>query len=69
VELAPLLALADLAFDVVQTGETLRAHGLAELQVVEEVAPCLVASAAACQRHRARINDWVVRLEAAAVAV
>jgi len=68
VELAPLLELADLALDVVQTGETLRAHGLAELQVVAEVAPCLVASAAACQRFRDRIGEWVTRLEAAAVA-
>jgi ATP phosphoribosyltransferase regulatory subunit len=69
VELAPLLALADLGFDVVQTGATLRAHGLAELAVVDEVTPCLVASRAACQRFRSRLNGWLERLEEAAVAV
>ena len=69
VELAPLLELGDLAFDVVQTGETLRAHGLAELQTIAEVAPCVVASAAACHRFRTRIAEWVARLEAAEVAV
>lgn len=64
VELAPLLGLADLALDVVQTGRTLRDNGLAELEVVAEVAPCLVASRAAWQRQRAALNALVARLEA-----
>jgi ATP phosphoribosyltransferase len=65
VELAPLLGLADLAFDIVQTGATLREHGLAELAVIQEVNPCLVIGRAAYQLHRPRLDAWMARLEAA----
>ena len=67
VEIAPLLDLADLALDVVQTGRTLRENGLVELEVVAEVAPCLVANRASYLRCREWINDLVSRLEAAGV--
>jgi ATP phosphoribosyltransferase len=67
VEIAPLLDLADLALDVVQTGRTLRENGLVELEVVAEVAPCLVANRASYLRRREWINDLVSRLEAAGV--
>jgi ATP phosphoribosyltransferase len=63
VELAPLLDLAEVALDIVQTGATLRENGLVELEVVEEVAPCLVANRASFLRHREWINDLVRRLE------
>lgn len=68
-ELAPLLGLADLALDIVQTGRTLREHGLVELEVVRDVAPCLVVNRAAFQSLRAEIRDLAARLEAAEVAV
>lgn len=67
VEIAPLLDLADLALDVVQTGRTLRENGLVELEQVAEVAPCLVANRASYLRCREWINDLVGRLEAAEV--
>lgn len=67
VEIAPLLDLADLALDVVQTGRTLRENGLVELEVVAEVAPCLVANRASYLRRREWINGLVSRLEAAGV--
>ena len=67
VELAPVLELAEVALDIVQSGRTLAANHLAELQVVAEVAACLVVGRAAFQRHRGTVNDWVGRLEAAAV--
>lgn len=67
VEIAPLLDLADLALDVVQTGRTLRENGLVELEVVAEVAPCLVANRASYLRRREWINELVSRLEAAGV--
>lgn len=67
VEIAPLLELADLALDIVQTGRTLAENGLEELETVAEVAPCLVANRASYLRHRERINDLVGRLEAAEV--
>jgi ATP phosphoribosyltransferase len=65
VELAPVLDLAELALDIVQTGRTLAENHLAELEVVAEVAPCLVVNRAAFQRHRALLNRWIGRLEAA----
>jgi ATP phosphoribosyltransferase len=68
VELAPLLELAEVAVDVVQTGRTLAANGLVELERVLEVAPTLVVNRASYPRHRARLNELFSRLEAAGVA-
>jgi ATP phosphoribosyltransferase len=65
VELAPALCLAELALDLVQTGRTLAANGLVEIEAVAEVAPCLVVNRASFQRHRARLNAWLDRMEAA----
>lgn len=44
VELAPILGLADAIVDLVQTGGTLRAHGLRELTVLRHTSARLVAS-------------------------
>ncbi len=68
VELGPLLDLADLALDIVQTGRTLRENGLVELEVVRQVAPCLVVNRSAYQQHRGEINRWLDRFEEAGVA-
>jgi ATP phosphoribosyltransferase len=67
IELAPLLSLAELALDIVQTGRTLAENNLVEIETVAEVAACLVVNRASYQRHRARLNDWIGRLEAAEV--
>ena len=67
VELAPLLSLAELALDIVQTGRTLAENNLVEIETVAEVAACLVVNRASYQRHRAVLNDWIDRLEAAEV--
>jgi ATP phosphoribosyltransferase len=67
-ELAPLLDLVDLALDIVQTGRTLREHGLVELQVVRSVQACLVVNRASFQRRRNDLNAWCERLEGAGVA-
>ena len=69
IELAPLLSLAELALDIVQTGRTLVENNLVEIETVAEVAACLVVNRASYQRHRARLNEWIGRLEAAEVAV
>jgi ATP phosphoribosyltransferase len=68
VELAPLLHLAEVALDIVQTGRTLEENGLVELEVVHEVAPCLVVNRSAFQLHRKEINRWLAAFEAAGVA-
>ncbi len=56
VELGPLLDLAEIALDIVQTGQTLRDNDLVELEVVRQVSPCLVVGRAAFQRHRMELN-------------
>ena len=68
VELAPFLDLADLAVDIVQTGATLEAHGLVELERIVDVAPCVVVNRAAFQSFRVRLNSWMDALEMAEVA-
>ena len=68
IELAPLLGLSDLILDIVQTGATLEAHGLVELAVVREIAPCLVVHRAAWQTLRAELGELIARLEGAGVA-
>lgn len=67
IELAPLLHLAELALDIVQTGRTLKENGLVEIETVAEVAACLVVNRASYQRHRTLLNEWIGRLEAAEV--
>jgi ATP phosphoribosyltransferase len=67
IELAPVLHLAEVALDIVQTGRTLAENNLVEIETVAEVAACLVVNRASYQRHRARLNDWLDRLEAAEV--
>ncbi len=67
IELAPVLRLAELAIDIVQTGRTLVENGLVEIEVLAEVTPCLVVNRASYQRHRAFLNEWIGRLEAAEV--
>ena len=67
IELAPVLHLAELALDIVQTGRTLAENHLVEIETVAQVAPCLVVNRASFQRHRALLNEWIGRLEAAEV--
>ena len=67
IELAPILSLAELALDIVQTGRTLAENNLVEIETVAEVAACLVVNRASYQRHRALLNDWIGRMEAAEV--
>ena len=68
VELAPVLELADLALDIVQTGRTLADNGLVELEAVGDVAPVVVINRASFHRLRGELNGLVDRLLAAGVA-
>ena len=64
-ELAPLTGLAQVIVDLVETGETLRANGLAELETVLEVSAQLVANKACSWRQRERLDEVVGALEQA----
>jgi ATP phosphoribosyltransferase len=67
VELGPLLNLTQVALDIVQTGQTLRDNALVELEVIQEVAPCLVVNRSAFQLQRQEINRWLEGFETAGV--
>lgn len=69
VELGPLLDLAEVALDIVQTGRTLRDNGLVELETVRSIEPCLVANRSAYQLHRVELNRWLDCFESAEVVL
>jgi ATP phosphoribosyltransferase len=66
VELAPLVGLADLIVDLVQTGTTLRENGLVELRVVMESHAVLIANRAS---YRLRLAEMRALIDALAAAV
>ncbi len=63
VELGPLLDLTDVAVDIVQTGGTLEAHALYEIDVLAEVAPTFVANRASFHAHRRLLGRLLRALE------
>ena len=69
VELGPLLDLADVAVDIVQTGSTIRQNNLVEIEKLADIAPCLIVGRSAFQHHRAEINRLIHGLELAGVVV
>jgi ATP phosphoribosyltransferase len=63
IELAAVLRLTTHVIDLVQTGATLRANGLAEQEVLMKVAPWLIAGRDAYRTQTRRIRDLVARIE------
>ena len=65
VEIAPLVGLAHLIVDVVETGATLRENKLAVIETVAEVSTLLIANRAAYKLRAAEIQPFVARLRSA----
>jgi ATP phosphoribosyltransferase len=65
-ELAPLLGLCRRIVDLVQTGETLRANGLVEIERVAEVSSRLIVNRAALKTRPDTVGGWIERLREAA---
>ncbi len=63
VEIAPRMKLADLVSDLVDTGETMRANGLAEVEKICDVSPHLIVSRAALARRRRDVFAFLEMLE------
>jgi ATP phosphoribosyltransferase len=63
VEIAPRMKLADMVADLVDTGETLRANGLLEVEKICDVSPHLIVSRAALARRRRDVFDLLEVLE------
>ena len=65
-ELAPVMNLADLIVDIVDTGNTLRANGMEPLEEIAAISSRLVVNKAAMRHRHAAVNR-VVRALAAVV--
>ncbi len=67
-ELAPRLGLCRRIVDLVQTGSTLRANGLVEVERIAEVSSRLAVNRAALKTRPALVNDLIGRFREVAVA-
>ncbi len=65
VELAPSLGLCRRIVDLVQTGETLRANGLVEVEHIADVSSCLIVNRAALKTRPDEVGGWVERMREA----
>jgi len=61
-ELAPLMGLADLIVDIVDTGNTLRANGMEPLEEIATISSRLIVNKAAMRAHYRTIQDVIERL-------
>jgi ATP phosphoribosyltransferase len=61
-ELAPLVGLADLIVDVVDTGNTLKANGLRPLEKIADISSRLVVNKASMKRKHARVQSFIEQL-------
>lgn len=64
VELGPVLGLADLIVDLVETGNTLRANGLVEFRTILESQAVLIVNRASYRLRAAEIGEIIERLRA-----
>lgn len=65
IELAPVVGLADLIVDIVETGRTLEANDLEERRVILESEAVLIVNRASHKLHLEEINELIARLQAA----
>ena len=64
-ELAPVVGLADIIVDLVQTGNTLEANGLAPLETIMEISSRLIVNRAALKMKNRAVQALVERIEKA----
>ena len=62
-ELAPLVGLADLIVDLVDTGNTLRANGLEPIEDIDQVSSRLIVNKAAMKLQSVAIRDFLGAME------
>ena len=62
-ELAPLVGLSDYIVDLVNTGSTLRANGLKEIETIAPISARLIVNKAAMKMKHALIRRWLARFE------
>ena len=64
-ELAPVVGLADIIVDLVQTGNTLKANGLTPLETIMDVSSRLIVNRAALKMKNRAVRELVERIEKA----
>ena len=64
-ELAPIVGLADLIVDLVDTGNTLKANGLAPLELIMNISSRLIINRASLKMKNRAIETLVARIEQA----
>ena len=64
-ELAPIVGLADRIVDVVDTGNTLKANGLAPLEHIADISSRRVVNRASMKMKHARITDFIDKVRMA----
>ncbi|MDH5611089.1 MAG: ATP phosphoribosyltransferase [Gammaproteobacteria bacterium] len=64
-ELGPIVGLADLIVDVVDTGNTLKANGLKPMDHIADISSRLIINKAAMKMKHARISDIIEKIKAA----
>jgi len=64
-ELAPIVDLADVIVDLVDTGNTLRANGLEPLEHIADISSRLIVNKASMKMKQARVRRLVDELRAA----
>lgn len=64
-ELAPLMDLADLIVDIVDTGNTLRANGMEPIELIADISSRLVVNKAAMKCKHAQVQHVIEQLRAA----
>lgn len=60
-ELAPSLGLCRRIVDLVETGETLRANGLVEVEKIADISSCLIVNRAALKTRPGEIGNLITR--------
>ncbi len=65
-ELAPLVGLSDYIVDLVDTGNTLKANGLAPIELIAQISSRLVVNKAAMKMQHTRIQQLIEALRPAA---
>lgn len=58
-ELAPLVGLADLIVDLVDTGNTLKANGLEPLELIADISSRLIVNKASMKMKHARVQAFI----------
>ncbi len=68
IELAPYVGLADRIVDLVETGNTLRAHDLVEVELIARSSARLIVNRASLKLQHAVVTDLIKKLRAAGTA-